>query len=462
MVARNITNAQRNIIVTITLSAAFLSVLMMFLLITAFPIIMREFSVNSTEVQWLTTGFMLTMTILIPITAYFIDTFKTRTVMISAMALFVIGTVISLFATTFPVLLLGRIFQGMGSGVMMPLMQTILYLIYPRERRGYAMGLAGMVINVAPAVGPPLSGLLIEYFGWRSLFYVPLPIAVFILIFMIVFMKNVTEQKETKVDFLSILFSAVGFGGTLYGFTQLQHLGLTHISTLISLVVGVIAITLFGMRQLRLEIPILEVRVLKTPIFTLVTIISILAFSLLIAFETIMPMFVQNAQGYSAYYGGLVVMPGALMLAFMSFVAGKLFDKYGGKGIVVSGFILMGISAIGSYLLLGLGTSFMLSMVLFVIAMAGSGLINMPIMTVGINALPDSLIPHGTSVINTIRQFGGTLGLTYIISFISRAEAGTSSINPENYLTGVQSAFFVAFLFVVVGLLLSFVIKKGK
>src|SRR5699024_3757367 len=185
-------NTQRNLIVTITLSAAFLSVLMMFLLITAFPIIMKQFHVNSIEVQWLTTGFMLTMTILIPITAYLIDTFKTRTVIISAMALFIIGTVISLFATSFSILLLGRIFQGMGSGIMMPLMQTILYLIYPREKRGYAMGLAGMVINVAPAVGPPLSGLLIEYFGWRSLFYVPLPIAVLILILMIIFMKNVT------------------------------------------------------------------------------------------------------------------------------------------------------------------------------------------------------------------------------------------------------------------------------
>lgn len=462
MAKKTLTHTQRNIIVTITLSAAFLSVLMMFLLITAFPIIMKQFNVNSIEVQWLTTGFMLTMTILIPITAYFIDTFKTRTVIISAMALFIIGTVISLFATSFSVLLVGRVFQGMGSGIMMPLMQTILYLIYPREKRGYAMGLAGLVINVAPAVGPPLSGLLIEYFGWRSLFYVPLPIAVIILILMIIFMKNVTEQKETKVDLLSIIFSAVGFGGTLYGFTQLQNVGFTHVSTIVSLVIGVIAISLFAMRQLRLEIPILQIRVLKTPIFTLVAVISILAYSLLIAFETIMPMFVQNAQGYSAYYGGLVVMPGAFILAFMSFVAGKLFDKYGGKGIIIGGFILMGMSAIASYFMLDLETSFMLSMLLFAIAMAGSGLISMPIMTVGINALPDSLIPHGTSVINTIRQFGGTLGLTFIISFISRAEGETAAINPENYVTGVQTAFFVAFLFVVVGLLLSFVIKRGR
>lgn len=462
MTARNLTNMQRNIIVILTLTASFLSVLMMFLLITAFPKIMQEFSVNSTQVQWLTTGFMLTMAILIPITAYFIDTFKTRTIMISAMSLFIVGTIISLVATSFPVMLLGRIIQGMGSGIMMPLMQTILYLVYPREQRGYAMGLAGMVINVAPAIGPPLSGVLIKYLGWRSLFYVPLPIAGLLLLLMLIFMRNVTEQRETKIDVFSILLSAVGFGGTLFGFTKLQEGELTSVLTIVSLVIGIISIILFAVRQLRLDKPILEVRVLKTPIFALVTFISILAFSLLIAFETIMPMFVQNAQGYSAYYGGLVVMPGALTLAIMSFVAGKLFDRFGGKIIAILGFALISLSGIGSYFLLDLESSFALSMGLFMLSMAGAGLINMPIMTVGINALPDSLIPHGTSVINTVRQFGGTLGLTFIISFISRAEAGSAEIDPAQYLLGVESAFFVAFLFAVAGFLLSFAIRKGR
>lgn len=382
--------------------------------------------------------------------------------MISAMSLFIVGTIISLVATSFPVMLLGRIIQGMGSGIMMPLMQTILYLVYPREQRGYAMGLAGMVINVAPAIGPPLSGVLIKYLGWRSLFYVPLPIAGLLLLLMIIFMRNVTEQRETKIDVFSILLSAVGFGGTLFGFTKLQEGELTSVLTIVSLVIGIISIILFAVRQLRLDKPILEVRVLKTPIFALVTFISILAFSLLIAFETIMPMFVQNAQGYSAYYGGLVVMPGALTLAIMSFVAGKLFDRFGGKIIAILGFALISLSGIGSYFLLDLESSFALSMGLFMLSMAGAGLINMPIMTVGINALPDSLIPHGTSVINTVRQFGGTLGLTFIISFISRAEAGSAEIDPAQYLLGVESAFFVAFLFAVAGFLLSFAIRKGR
>src|SRR5699024_10664250 len=147
----------------------------------AFPKIMQEFAVNSTEVQWLTTGYMLTAAILIPITAYFIDTFKTRNLMLSAMLLFFIGTLIGLVAPSFSILLIGRIFQGIGSGIMIPLMQTILFLLYPRENRGFAMGLAGMVINVAPAIGPPISGVLLKFLVCRSLFFLLFTIAVFVL-----------------------------------------------------------------------------------------------------------------------------------------------------------------------------------------------------------------------------------------------------------------------------------------
>src|SRR5699024_2451520 len=171
MTATNISPLHRRLIVATTLSASFLSVLTQFLLITAFPKIMQEFAINSTQVQWLTTSFMLTIAILIPITAYFIDRFTTRTLMMSAMFLFFIG----IAASSFPILRVCRIVQVTGSGIMIPLMQTILFLLYPKEKRGFAMGLAGLVINVAPAIGPPLSGLLIKYFAWRALFLLILP-----------------------------------------------------------------------------------------------------------------------------------------------------------------------------------------------------------------------------------------------------------------------------------------------
>lgn len=459
---QNLSLLHKRLIVGITLSASFLSVLTQFLLLTAFPKIMEEFAINSTEVQWLTTSFMLTVAILIPITAYFIDTFKTRTLMIGALSFYVIGTIVAMFAPSFSMLIAGRVIQGIGSGIMIPLMQTILFLLYPREKRGFAMGLAGLVINVAPAIGPPISGVIVKYFEWRSLFYLTLPIAAIILLLVFLFMRNVTAQRKTEIDILSIVLSSVGFGGMLYGFNKLQESGINNLVTLGTLIIGGLAIALFVLRQLRLEKPILEVRVLAVPIFSLVTFITILGFSLLIATETILPMYVQNAQQYSAYFGGLIVMPGALTLAVMSLFAGRLFDTHGGKNIAIIGFIMITISTLGFHFILDLDTPIIVTMLLFMLAMGGVALINMPIMTTGINALPDDLIPHGTSVINTARQFGGAIGLTFIISFITKAEAQSDTVNPINYLSGVKTAFFVAFLFAVTGLVASLFIRKDE
>ncbi len=381
----------------------------------------------------------------------------------SAMFLFFTGTLVCLIAPSFPVLIAGRVIQGMGSGIMIPLMQTLLFLMYPKEKRGYAMGIAGLVINVAPAVGPPISGIIINYFEWRSLFLLTLPIAACILLLVFLFMHNITEQRKTEIDALSIVLSTIGFGGLLFGFNKLQENGITEVTTLASLIAGALALGMFVVRQFRLSTPILELRVLKVPVFALISFISILSFSLLISTETILPMYVQNAQQFSAYYGGLIVMPGALTLAVMSLFAGKLFDKYGGKMIAIIGFVLLNISTLGFHYILGLDTPFAITMVLFMIAMGGVAMINMPIMTAGINALPDKLIPHGTAVINTARQFGGSLGLTFIISFITRVGSGSEVVvQPATYLTGVKHAFFIAFLFAIIGLILSLFLKREK
>ncbi|WP_164219710.1 MDR family MFS transporter [Virgibacillus sp. YIM 98842] len=461
MASEFLSPVHRKLMVAIALASSFLSVLTQFLLITAFPKIMAEFEINASEVQWLTTSFMLAVAVLIPMTAYLIDKFKTRTLMISAMFLFSLGTVLGLFSPSFEVLLAGRIIQGISSGIMMPLMQTILFLVYPRGKRGYAMGLAGLVINVAPAIGPPISGVLINHFEWRSVFLFTLPVAAIILIFIFLFMRNVTEQRDTEIDFLSIFLSSIGFGGVLYGVNMIEA-ETAGSSAMISIIAGFAAILLFVVRQLRLKTPILELRLLKVPVFALVAIISIISFSLLISIETILPMYVQNAQQLSPLYAGIVVAPGALTLAVMSLFAGNLYDKYGGKIITIIGFVLLSVSTLWYYFGLETTSSFLFTAFLFMVSMAGVALINMPLMTAGINALPDNLIAHGTAIINTARQFGGSLGLTFIISFITRAAAGNDMADPLQFLQGVKTAFFVAFLFSVTGLLLSLLIKRDR
>lgn len=198
--------------------------------------------------------------------------------------------------------------------MMMPLMQTVLLLVYPREQRGFAMGLVGLVINVAPAIGPVISGLLVDSFSWRAVFYVTLPAVLLLMGFIYRYMENVTEQRPAKIDVLSVLLSSVAFGGILYGFNS------TGSSTAAMLMIGIgsVALLLFIFRQLRLEKPMLELRTFKRPLFALVIVITALSFSLLIAVETILPMFVQNVQLYSAFDSGLIIFPGAMTLAVMS------------------------------------------------------------------------------------------------------------------------------------------------
>lgn len=201
------------------MAASFVTILNQTLIIIAIPPIMSDFQIDPSQAQWLTTGFMLTNGILIPITAFLIERFSSKHLLIAALSIFSVGTLIGAIAPSFSILLLARIVQAMGAGIMMPLMQTVMLTLFPPEKRGSAMGLAGLVTGFAPAIGPTLAGLLIVYFSWRSLFYTVLPIAIIVLLLAIFLMKNVTEQKSVKIDRISIIFSTLGWGGLLYGFS---------------------------------------------------------------------------------------------------------------------------------------------------------------------------------------------------------------------------------------------------
>lgn len=322
----------RSVIVGILLAGAFVAILNQTLLITALPHIMRDFNVDANQAQWLTTSFMLTNGILIPITAFLIEKFTSRTLLITAMSIFTAGTVVGAFAPNFPVLLTARIIQAAGAGIMMPLMQTVFLTIFPIEKRGQAMGMVGLVISFAPAIGPTLSGWAVEAFSWRSLFYIILPFAVIDLILASILMKNVTTLRKTKIDILSVILSTFGFGGLLYGFSSVGSYGWTSSTVLISLLVGVIALLLFITRQMKLEKPMLEFRVFTFGVFSLTTLLGTLVFALLIGTETILPLYTQNVRDVTAFDTGLMLLPGAIVMGFMSPIIGRIFDRVGGRG----------------------------------------------------------------------------------------------------------------------------------
>lgn len=289
------------------------------------------------------------------------------------------------------------------------------------------MGMVGLVISFAPAIGPTLSGWAVEAFSWRSLFYIILPFAVIDLILASILMKNVTTLRKTKIDILSVILSTFGFGGLLYGFSSVGSYGWTSSTVLISLLVGVIALLLFITRQMKLEKPMLEFRVFTFGVFSLTTLLGTLVFALLIGTETILPLYTQNVRDVTAFDTGLMLLPGAIVMGFMSPIIGRIFDRVGGRGLAIAGFCIIFLTSL-PFMQLTDHTSLAWIVVLYTVRLLGTAMIMMPVTTAGINALPRHLIPHGTAMNNTIRQVGGSIGTALLVSVMSNqaAHAGTT------------------------------------
>lgn len=414
----NVKSFNRKTIVGVLIAASFVSLLNQTLLIVAIPPFMEEFGIDPNQAQWVTTAFMLMNGIMIPVTAFLIEKFSSKALLILAISIFSLGTLLGAVAPSFNVLIVARIIQAMGAGILMPLMQTVMLTIYPPEKRGTAMGMSGLVIGFAPAIGPTLSGWIIDYFTWRYLFYIVLPIALIVLLFAVLLMKNVTEQKTRKLDTPSVILSSFGWGGLLYGFSMVGSIGWGNQTVIGSILIGAITLFFFIRRQNRLETPMLNFQVFQSKEFTVTTILSVLMFALMIGIETLLPIYVQNIKGASALYSGLMLLPGAVLTGIMSPIAGKLFDRHGVKGLAKIGFILI-ILAVILYMRIGMQTSIAFLAIVFSVQMLGISLLMMPLMTSGINALPFHLIPHGTAMGNTIRMVGGSIGTALIVSVMN-------------------------------------------
>ncbi len=440
----------------VLISGAFAAILNQTLLATALPHIMEDLHLEASTAQWLTSIFMLVNGVMIPITAFLIERFTTRSLFLTALGLFAAGTLICAVAPNFGILMVGRVIQASGAGIIMPLMQTILFLIFPVEKRGSAMGMFGLVISFAPAIGPTLSGWLVDQFPWRSLFYVILPIVIIDLIVAYFILVNVTKQTFPKVDILSIILSSFGFGGLLYGFSTAGTEGWSSVHVIVSMIIGSITLTLFILRQFKLKQPILEFRVFKIKLFTITTILGMLVFIAMIGGATILPILMQNMLGYSAFESGLMLLPGALIMGFMNPITGRIFDKFGAKWLAVTGLILISVTTF-MFSNLTPQTSFMYLTVINAFRMLGVAMVMMPVTTAGLNQLPNHLIPHGTAMNNTMRQVSGAVGTALLVTVMTTAAQPARGV--EGLVHGVNVSFIVAGISAIIGLFLAFFVK---
>ncbi|AXF57585.1 MDR family MFS transporter [Salicibibacter kimchii] len=450
-------------IAAILLTGAFMAILNQTLLATALPHIMSDFGISADLGQWVNSVFMLVNGVMIPVTAFLIEKFTTRRLFFTAMGLFALGTLLCALAPTYAALIFGRIIQAAGAGIMMPLMQTVLLLVFPVERRGFAMGMVGLVIAFAPAVGPTLSGYLIEHFHWSILFWIIFPLSVLNIIVAYRVLKNVSFTRDPKLDIFSVILSTLGFGGLLYGFSFAGTYGWADPNVLLPMSLGLVTLGLFVWRQLILRQPILEVRVFKYGVFTTATIIGMIVFMSMIGSQTILPIYMQDMNDFSALETGLMLLPGAVAMGLMSPITGRIFDKFGARKLAIFGLFIVCATTF-MFTQLTTTTSFAYLATVNTFRMFGMAFVMMPVTTAAINSLPNVLIPHGTAMNNTARQVAGSIGtaaLVTVMSSMALAPEQAPSMN-EAMVHGVNMAFWLATILTFIGFILSFFVPKGK
>jgi EmrB/QacA subfamily drug resistance transporter len=475
--------------IAILFIGAFVAILNETLLNVALPSIMKDFDVNATSVQWLSTGYMLINGILIPASAFFIQRFTNKKLFITAMGLFTAGTLLASLAPSFGVLLTARMIQASGSAIMMPLLMNVMLTAFPVEKRGAAMGTFGIVMIVAPAIGPTLSGWVVEHYSWRTLFDIVLPFSVLTLVLAAFKLKNVTPQRDIKLDIFSLILSSIGFGGLLYGFSTAGDKGWDDPLVYGTIIAGTIALISFVLRQLRMDDPMLEFRIYKYPMFALSSAISMVIAIAMFSGMILMPIYIQTIRGISPMESGLLMLPGALMMGIMSPITGRLFDKYGARALATIGLTIMIVTTY-FFSRLDMETSYTSLILLYTIRSFGMSMVMMPVMTNGLNQLPMRDNPHGTALNNTLQQVSGAIGSALLITIMNNrteseakelaadamanmdpsmaqpsAEAAAGmqqQIMNEAMLHGINFSFLISTLIAVIALVLAFFIKRVK
>ena len=396
----------------------FIAILNQTLLNVALPKINTDFNISANTGQWLMTGFMLVNGILIPISAYLFNKYSYRKLFLIAMALFTIGSLVCGMSGSFTIMMVGRVLQAIGAGILMPLGTNVFMTIFPPEKRGAAMGTLGIAMILAPAIGPTLSGYIVENYHWNVMFYGMFIIGLISLAIAYIWFRVYQVTTNPKADIPGIIFSTIGFGALLYGFSEAGNNSWSSPIVVVSLILGVIFITAFVIRELTMRVPMLSMEVLKYSGFTLTTVINMIVTMSLFGGMILLPLYLQDLRGFTPVQSGLLLLPGALIMGVMGPIAGKLLDTIGIKPLALVGTAIM-TYATWELTKLNMNTTYGHLMVIYIIRSFGMSFIMMPIMTAGMNALPQRLIENGNALSNTLRQLAGSIGTALLVTVMS-------------------------------------------
>lgn len=421
------------------------------------------FNVNATTIQWLATGYFLTLGILVPVTGILMQKFTTRQMFMTSILLSIIGTILAAVAPVFSVLLVARIIQAAGLAINLPLTQNVIFTIFPPNKRGAAMGVMGLVMLAGPALGPTLAGLILDTLSWHWIFWVTVPFLLFSLIFGFKYLPNVNEVRKVSIDVLSVILSTIGFGGIVYGFSVSGVHGWTSTTVLGTIIVGLIALIIFAIRQTKMENPMLNLKAFHYPLFVLGVVMSFITFFNMLSMLVILPMYMQMALLIAAFTTGLILLPGSLLNCILAPTIGRLFDKYGPRAVITPGTILISLGY-GIYSQFGTDTALWMMVVTHIVMMLGIGAVLASVQTNTLNSLPRQYYPDGIALTQTIQQVAGAVGIAVMVSILSAKQTSflaTITNEPtQAAASGSSLVFTISLGLAVINVVLSLFIKK--
>ncbi|MGV9193425.1 MDR family MFS transporter [Microbacterium sp. MC2] len=455
-------------VIALLVVAAFVVILNETTMGVALTPIMADLGITAATGQWLTTGFLLTMAIVIPLTGFLLERFPVRTVFFSAMILFSAGTLVAALAPGFEVLLAGRIVQASGTAIMMPLLFTTVLNIVPASHRGRMMGVISVVIAVAPAIGPTVAGVILSTLTWHAIFWIVLPIALLALALGAVWVRNVTTTRpEARFDVLSVVLSALGFGGLIFGLSSIGEAASGHavVPVWIPLLGGAVALMAFVFRQLRLQKvdgALLDLRTFQSRSFTLAIVLVVIVMAALFGSLILLPIYLQQVLELDVLAVGLMLLPGGVLMGAMAPVIGNIFDRVGPTPLVIPGMIVAAAS------LWGMATFDQTTAVGWIIAVhlalnLGLGAVFTPLLTSALGSLPPRLYPHGSAIVGTVQQVAGAAGTAAFVTIFSVTTATALAAGADDILAkagGIHAAFLVGAIVASAAVVLALFVRK--
>lgn len=455
-------------ILAVLVSTAFVMMLNETTVAVALPSIMVDYSISATTAQWLLTGFLLTMAVVLPITGWMLDRFTTRSVFMFATIAFLLGTVMAAVAPIFIMMLLARILQAIGTAVIMPLLMTVTMTLVTVPRRGTVMGLIGVVMAAGPALGPTVAGVVLSFTSWHGIFWVMVPLVAIAALIGVLKLTNIGARRATPFDLISVILSVFAFGGLIYGLSSIGVIvdgGQAAVTVLIILAIGVVVLGLFIWRQLargKTSRALLDLRPLVVRNFTLSLIVMMGLMAALLGVVSTLPLYLQGALLVSALVTGLVFLPGGVLEAALSPLAGRLFDRFGPRPLIIPGMVLVTgslfwLSTVNEH------TSVGLVVAIYAIFCVGLASLFTPVMTTALGSLPANLYGHGSAILNTLQQLAGAAGTALIITIYSNVgarAAANGTPEPVALAEGASSAFMTAGIVAAIALVVSFFITR--